>query len=177
MAFINGDKIDLIPLNREHWNLYVQWINDEEIRKHVGFIYPTTTEEGEKMFRSQPPGTRSVVHFEIWHKKDNLPLGIISLFKIDWENRLGYIGFYIGNKSYWGQGIGTESLNLITNYGFTELNLRKICAEVYSPNLASIKCFEKIKFLIDATLTKEEYINGEYVDVIRYAMFKDEWGK
>ncbi|MHA1110403.1 MAG: GNAT family N-acetyltransferase [Promethearchaeota archaeon] len=175
MPFISGEKIDLIPFNKEHKDLYIQWVNDEEIRKPVGFVFPRSHEGSEMLFTYPSNDARKLAHFEIWHKKDKKPIGTIALFDIDWENRLAKIGYFIGEKSYWGQGIGTEVIKLITDYGFKELNLRKIRADVYAPNIASKRCFEKVKYVLESTFVKEEYLNGQYVDIFRFTMFKDEW--
>ena len=177
MTFIAGEKIDLIPFNIEHKELYVKWVNDIEIRKNVGYRFPTSSEGSNMLFTYPSNDARKLAHFEIWHKIDKKPIGTVALFDIEWQNRLATIGYFIGDKSYWGQGIGTETLKLITTYGFNELNLHKIKAGVFSSNIASRRCFEKANYILEGTLMKEEYIDGKYRDICQYAMFKDQWDK
>ena len=175
MVFISGEKIDLIPFNLEHKELYLKWVNDVEIRKNVGYRFPTSSEGINMLFTYPSNNSRKLAHFEIWHKVDKKSIGTVALFDIDWENRLATIGYFIGDISFWGQGIGTETLKLITTYGFNELNLHKIRADVHSRNIASKRCFEKNKYIMEATLIKEEYLDGKYLDLYRFVMFKDQW--
>jgi len=50
---------------------------------------------------------------------------------------------------YWGLGIATESALGILNYGFEELELKKICAIAMQENKASIRVMEKIGMEFD----------------------------
>jgi RimJ/RimL family protein N-acetyltransferase len=52
------------------------------------------------------------------------------------------IGYWIG-EPYWGKGIATKAVALITAYGFSELNLVRIYAGVFDFNMASMKVLEK----------------------------------
>ncbi len=54
-----------------------------------------------------------------------------------------------GNKNYWGRGICTESVNLITKYAFEELGLIKITLGVIAENIGALKCYKKAGFEID----------------------------
>ncbi|MDX1797516.1 MAG: GNAT family protein, partial [Candidatus Lokiarchaeia archaeon] len=64
---------------------------------------------------------------------------------------------------------------LMLNYGFKELNLHKIFGEIFVPNIASIRIFEKLKFSLEGTFEKEGYIDGIYHDIKRYGLLKVEW--
>ena len=46
-------------------------------------------------------------------------------------------------KKYWGKGYGTQLAKAILQYGFEELGMKKIVAEVDCRNIASIKILDR----------------------------------
>jgi len=73
-----------------------------------------------------------------------------------------------------GKGFGSDALNTITKYAFSELRLNCIYAEVLSYNSISQRTFEKCGFHKDGLLRSRVYKNGEYIDVLSYSILKDE---
>jgi RimJ/RimL family protein N-acetyltransferase len=178
IPFIEGNKIDLIPLSSERVNLYLKWLNRPKIRRYSRNMLPRTVQEWKKFFTdSEKKGLKDFIELDIWYKKDKSLVGSLGLYNIDWYNGFAYIGLLIGEDEYWGKGICTEAIKLLTDYAFKELNLNKLYAQIYAPNKASCRCFEKNHFVRELTLKRDEYIDGEYVDTFLYAMLKDEWMK
>jgi ribosomal-protein-alanine N-acetyltransferase len=174
-TFIQGENIDLLPLNLEHIKLYSKWKNDPKVRKYARNEFPLIIEDIKEFSKPHKEEIRKEVEFEIWHKKDKKPIGIGGLSRIDWYNRNANIFLEIGESNYWGKNIGTEASRMIIDYGFKELNLHKIYAGIYSPNKGSLKVAEKQGFKLEATLKEQMYVDGKYVDSIRYGIFKEEW--
>ncbi|MFC0212943.1 GNAT family N-acetyltransferase [Paenibacillus chartarius] len=67
--------------------------------------------------------------------------GLLSL-EIDGvlENDLGYII----HSRYWGRGFGYEAAEAVMKYGFEQLNLQRICANMPASHTASRKVAEKL---------------------------------
>lgn len=175
ISFIKGEEIDLCPLNVNHINLYTKWMNNPQVRKYMRYNIPQTFEEVKKMFEPKKEEVKRDVYFEIWHKKDNKSIGLVGFIRIDWFTRNAHTFYLIGETDYWGQGIASEAGKLVVSYGFNELNLHKITARSFFPNKAAKRVAEKIGFKHEITHKKEAYIDGEYVDLLNFAIFKDEW--
>ncbi|MBD3214277.1 MAG: GNAT family N-acetyltransferase [Candidatus Lokiarchaeota archaeon] len=174
-TFIEGEDIDLTPTNSDHFEIYAKWTNSEKVRKFARNEVPRTIEEIKKWYEPQGEGPKEYISMEIWHKKDKKLIGLGGLNHINWYNRTANIFMQIGELDYWSQGIGTEAAKLIVDYGFLELNLHKIYAGVLSKNVGSWSCAEKVGFIQEATLKEEAYVDGEYLDVKKYYLLKDEW--
>lgn len=175
-TFIEGETVLLSPLTVDHVSLYVKWRNHPEVRLYGRGVVPSTEEQIKKQL--EPPtewSAPSSVEFEIWHKKDDKPIGDASIFSIDWYNRKGYIGMMIGEPDYWNQNLGSECTRLILDYGFGELNLNKLYAIIFSPNIGSIRCAEKNGLSMEATLKDDVFIDGEYKDTFMYSISKNQW--
>lgn len=81
------------------------------------------------------------------------------------------IGYWIG-EPYWGQGIATRAVKLITGYGFETFGLVKIFAGCFEFNSASQSVLLNAGFSREAVLRKAVYKNNKIWDEIRYAIFK-----
>jgi len=176
-TFIQGDIIDLVPLNSEHINLYAKWKNNPNVRIYARYIIPQTVEDMKKFFEPSKDKIKREINFEIWHKKTKKPIGTGIVSGIDWYGQTASLGLIIGEPEYWGQKIGEEATGLMVKYAFNELNLYKIYAGINSANIGSWRCAEKNGFIREATFKKDSYVNGKYFDTYIYSLFKADWLK
>jgi RimJ/RimL family protein N-acetyltransferase len=175
-TFIKGEKIELWAPIVENVELYAKWVNSP-----MGRIYsrvPTPQRISELKKSLEPKSeflVQKEIYLEIYHKKDEKPIGIVALMDIDWLNRKAKISVVIGESEYWGKGIAGEALKLLFNYAFEDLNLHKLYAGIYTPNVRSIRVFEKLGLAPEATLKEEVYVDGKYYDSKIYCVYKKEW--
>ncbi|KKN03186.1 hypothetical protein LCGC14_1110180 [marine sediment metagenome] len=173
-VFIKGESINLLPFNLDNIKLYIKWENNPKVRKYSRNIFPITAAEKKRILESE---SKKRIIFEIWYKNEKKPIGFAELNDINWNNRRAEIGLLIGEPEYWNRNLGTEAGKLLIDYGFKELNFYKIFTAIFSPNVGSWRCAEKIGMTREATLKNHAYIDGEYVDDYRYCIFKEEWLK
>ena len=175
--FLEGEKVNLCPLNTEHISLYTKWSNDPDIRRYSRNVIPWSIDEVKKWSESEGESVKKKIIFEIWHRKDKKPIGSAGFSFINWFNRNANIFVSIGELDYWEQNIAPEVIKLLINYGFEELNFHKIYTSIFSPDKRSLRVAEKIGFKHEGTLKKQIYIDGEFVDELRFAIFQNEWIK
>jgi len=174
--FIEGERIDLVATNSKWADLSSKWMNDPEVRHYRRNAWPITLEEAKKWFEpSSGQGMKDFVVFTIYHKKDKKPIGDVGLNRINWLNRNANIFWTIGEKEYWGRGIAVEASKLLIKYGFTELNLHKIYAGIFTPNSRSLRAAEKIGFKKEAVLKEDLYVDGKYIDTHVFTLLKKDW--
>ncbi|TXT58572.1 MAG: Spermidine N(1)-acetyltransferase [Promethearchaeota archaeon] len=175
--FIKGRNVDLVPQSKNNIDQYANWVNDEEVRRLSRNMVPVIKEDIKKWIEPSDVHPKETIYFEIYHKKEKRPIGNVGFNNINWVQRKGEIGLTIGDKNLWGKGLATEAVNLILEYGFGELNLRKIKAGIFEPNIGSVKAAEKAGFKREAVLKNEIYIDGRHYSAFRYAIFKEDWLK
>ena len=111
--------------------------------------------------------------FAIVDKESEKHIGNIKLGNIHPVHKYADIGLIIGDKSYWGQGIATNAISLVSKYAFNNLNLRKVFAGVYENNIGSIKAFEKCGFK-KAYVKKDTYFfDGKYIDALVFELYNE----
>ncbi|WNB94002.1 GNAT family protein [Bacillus sp. NEB1478] len=102
--------------------------------------------------------------FGIYLNQSNDLIGQISLFKIErGPAQKGMVGYSLDIEEN-GKGYMTEALKLIVDFGFEELKLHRIEAEVMPHNAGSIKILEKTGFHKEGISKKNVMINGKWED-------------
>ena len=104
-------------------------------------------------------------------------IGTISLNNIDWINRSGETGYMIGNKEYWGGGIATEAVKLISEYALNRLNLHKVEAGVVEGNIGSVKVLEKNGFREYGIIPDDYFYNGKFYATHRFYKLQEKQGE
>ena len=86
---------------------------------------------------------------------------------------------WILHRDYWKQGYGTEMGKAILQFGFDELNLRRILAHCDDENVGSYRVMEKIGMRREGLFIEgrqaHKQSNKKYCDELSYAILKDEW--
>jgi diamine N-acetyltransferase len=93
----------------------------------------------------------------------NETVGCIDMFDFDAKNSRAGIGIII-SENYRNQGIGKETLQLISNYAFTNLNLHQLFANITVNNEASLLLFSNFGFQKIGIKKDWNNINGAFVD-------------
>lgn len=133
--------------------------------------YPYKIEDAEFFIESKE---KESPHQTFGIEVDEELCGVIGLAKqSDVYKRTAEIVYWIGEK-YWGKGIATKSIELITKYGFLELNLERIYAGVFEFNNSSMKVLEKNGYRKEGVFKNAIVKNGKIYNEHRYAKLKNE---
>jgi ribosomal-protein-alanine N-acetyltransferase len=173
---LKGKTIYLKPITlNEVNNTYLSWLQDEEVMQ--GIATTGYTLENLKSYVAQRVNNPNVAFFTIRANDTTDHIGNIKLEVQDAKAKVSDLGLLIGNKNYWGKGVGLEACRLAITYGFEEMQLRKIYLAVYENNLSAKKIYEKLGFKMEGTLRKHVLVNGELYDKHLMGLFKNEFVK
>jgi len=172
--FLEGRKICLRGLEQSDVRgKWLNWFNDKEVTKYMERgIYPNTREGLFDFYQHTVKGQNDLVLAILW-KRNKKHIGNIGLHRIDWINRKAEFGLVVGEKNYWGKGAGLEATRLITEHGFSKLNLHKIFLGVRADHQAAVKTYEKAGYRIEAKLKDELYRDHRFHDIYIMSVFNN----
>ena len=81
------------------------------------------------------------------------------------------VGYWLGEE-FWGCGIMTEAVTVVTDFCFENFPLRRISAEVFASNPASARVLEKAGFTFEGCLKNDVLKDGKLLDSLLYARTK-----
>jgi RimJ/RimL family protein N-acetyltransferase len=159
--FIDLGNVYLAPLVPIYAGKLASWANDPNTTWYLftGRL-PTTTAEWEDTIKADL-GDDSCVVLGIFFVTDTRTvhfIGSVGFYQIDQIGRTAEYRIFIGDRDYWGQGLGTKVTKAMVHYGFDRLNL------VYA----------NAGFLYEGTLRARIYRNGRYYDAVAMSILRSE---
>jgi RimJ/RimL family protein N-acetyltransferase len=175
-VFLRGSRIYLRPLERSDLNeTYLGWLNDHEVTKYLEVgTFPNTMQDLEKFYQGVT-GSRSDVILAVVDGKSHRHIGNVKLGPINWVHRRATFGIMIGEKEFWGRGIGTEATRLMVEYGFLRLNLNRINLGVLATHQSAIRCYEAVGFKTEGRCREEMFCDGAYQDRLWMGLLRSEY--
>jgi ribosomal-protein-alanine N-acetyltransferase len=147
---------------------YVKWLNAGIINTYLESRYFTHTLDSVTKYVVECITNGHVLFYGIW-STDRQHIGNIKLGPINPHHGTGDLGFIIGDPSYWGKGIATNAIQLLTSYAFS-IWVSKITAGAYENNIGSIKALEKSGFTQEGYLRNHVIHRGKRVGVKIYGL-------
>ncbi len=96
--------------------------------------------------------------------------GVIGLVpQKDVYRKSAEIGYWIG-EPYWGKGIATIAVDLMTRYGLDDLNFARIFTGVFEYNIASMRVLEKNGYQTEGVAKMAVIKNGKTWDEHRFSI-------
>lgn len=135
------------------------------------FPYPYTMQDATNwiaFMQNQQPITNFAIVI------DGQVCGGITVDLMDDVNRkTAEIGYWLA-EPYWGRGIATEAVKIITGYTFKNLDIIRLQAGVYHKNTASMRVLEKAGYVKEGVMRNAVIKNGVVMDKHMYAILKPE---
>ena len=169
-----GQKVKLVPLEKFDLVQTQIWANDISLNENILRVLPVTQDHQEKWYRKIVEDRTKIV-FAIKNLKDDEHIGNTGFYNIDWVHRRTEFWILIGEKSYWSEGLGTECISLMLNYGFNRLNMNKIYLYVSENNTRAVNLYKKMNFVDDGRLKQHYFIDGRYIDVLVMSILRMEF--
>ncbi len=150
--------------------LLFRWRNLPEIRKYMYTDHLITQEEHDKWFAGMIADiNRCYLMYEI----DDKPIGMAAFTEINCHHDTASWAYYIGEECPKGSGQILEQL--VLEFAFETLGLRKLCCEVIAFNEKVLHIHKKYGFTIEGIFRKQIVKDGVEHDVIRLGILKEEY--
>jgi [ribosomal protein S5]-alanine N-acetyltransferase len=112
---------------------------------------------------------RPETNFAIANVNDEAVGGIGFILQQDVGRRSAEVGYWLGEE-YWGRGLATQAVKVITEYAFVHHDICRLYAHVFEWNVASTRVLEKAGYLLEGRLKKSVIKDGKTIDQLMYAI-------
>ena len=102
-------------------------------------------------------------------------IGDIGLDGIHWIHGDSFVGISIGEKDCWGKGYGTDAMQVMLRYAFTELNLHRVSLTVFDYNPRAIRSYEKAGFVHEGRIRQFLNKEGRRYDMLFMGVLREDW--
>lgn len=186
-AFLTGEAVDLRTFEEEDVAFVHEVVNDHRVWKSLGGQVTPTTLATERRFFEQDSRDDDTIKFVVTRRGGDptdgsedaqgpvveARVGMVELNEIEWDRARSEVAFWIA-PDHQTAGYGRDALATLVGYAFDQLGLHKLTAEAFATNEASVRMLESVGFEREGRLREEEYVDGGWVDVIRYGLLAGE---
>ena len=153
---LEGEKVTLRSLMVEDCNeVYVSWMNDPEINRYLETRWSVQDLASIKAFVQDIAESDHSTLFGIFRKSDSTHIGNIKIGPVNSQHLYADVSYFIGDRSSWGNGYATESVDLVTRFGFEVMGLKKCMAGSYSGNVSSCRVLEKVGYIQEGCFSNQ----------------------
>lgn len=169
---LNNGQIRLRALATNDAELLVKWRFAEQNYDYFYEYRPVSVEQNADWIKSAVT-KNSEINFIAEDVKTHTPFGMIALVDIDMRNQKCEMGrVLIGEEKDRKAGYGKQMIDLLLEYAFYHLNLRKVYCEVFADNTRAVNFYKKIGFEQDGIFKDHIYKSGAFKDVLHMSLTK-----
>ena len=156
------------------------WTHDAETMRlcKIKPIRPLSPWKVKKMLETmekEADEKRKTCLFAIRSQVDGRLIGLVQIDAIDWVHGSGKVKIVIGDNQDRRQGYGSETLQIMLRYSFSELNLHRLEAVLPEYNQVALGLFARAGF--SEEVRQRQAINryGQRWDLIFVGLLRGEW--
>ena len=173
---LHGEHVSLRAIERADLEQLLAWRNDPALRRYFREHRELSMAQQEQWYENVVLPSNNTVMFSIVEKGGERLLGAAGLVWIDWVNKNADISLYIGaDDIYIDDRFAPDVARLLLDYGFGELGLHRIWAEVYDFDQPKQKLFNDLGFTQDGRHRETHWAENGWHDSIFYGLLADEF--
>ena len=179
---LNGRACYARPFLEEHLHdpAYLGWLHDRAVTRTLGRVdywNPVPFEDVQSYCRALFASATDYF-FAVYDRSDDVFIGTLRAGHISWPAGTADVGVMIGNRSYWGRGIGLDAVRTLSMWLFDDVELRRLTGGCMAVNAAMIRIFQTLGFQIEGRFRQQDLLpEGGYCDHIHLGCFRDEFAK
>ncbi|MBI4515441.1 MAG: GNAT family N-acetyltransferase [Deltaproteobacteria bacterium] len=174
-ALLHGPRVRLRALTLDDVEAVFAYASDPEVTRYVEWTPHRTQQEAALYIqRCNRADQRRSQTFGVELLASRRVIGAFDLRIVSHVWRIGEIGYTIA-RSHWGQGYNLEAGQLLIDYGFRALGLRRIQAVCDVANRRSYRTMEKLGMRREFIIYRARYQDGRPIDRYRYSIRRREW--
>lgn len=165
LTIITTKKFNLRPVKLSDASMVAEKINNRTISRNTATIpYPYTLQDARNWVRKCVNDDKKKMsdNMRFIIEIDSALAGCVGVHKIV-SGHKAEIGYWLA-KEYWGRGLMTEVVKVVTKYAIKKFGLKRVYAGVYSYNPASMRVLEKAGYQLEGIEKKSIKKSSRYID-------------
>lgn len=177
LPILEAERITLRPLTRADAEPLFAVYSDPEVMRYWNTPPHPSVQRTREMLGAleQEFADRSALQWGVERTSDGELLGCVTLMPAARQPR-AEIGYILG-REHWGNGYAGEAQRTAIEFGFSELGLHRIEADVDPGNAASLRSLERLGFVREGVLRERWIVSGEPSDSVILGLLAAEYGK
>lgn len=114
------------------------------------------------------------LHWVIENKTNGRMLGYISYWKLMRDFVRAELGYAL-KRPYWGKGYMKEAANEVLRFGFEQLSLHSVEANINPGNQASLQLLKRLGFKKEGHLKEHFLHQGHFVDSVIFSLLEQDF--
>jgi RimJ/RimL family protein N-acetyltransferase len=157
-----GTRVRLVPPDADlHLENCYRWLNDPQVTEFMLVGYHPMTRANERDFFERIGTRETDISFAI-ETLDGRHIGMSGIHQIDLRHGTCVTGSFLGDRSAWGHGYGTEAARVRARYIFDVLGLRLIMTAALEGNERSLRMSRALGFHEYGFLPRRFWKNGAW---------------
>lgn len=171
---ISGGVVKLRTVEESDGDMLRDWRNRPEVYANLFSRAQITPEMQLRWYRNRVESGEINYTFIIQDVQGK-PIGLIYAHDADKDNRRSSFGLYIPDERDRRPGVALEAEYLFLDYLISELNLRKVCCEVFEFNEAVVRLHIGYGFQIEGVLKEHVMHDGELKNIVLMGLLKEDF--
>ena len=114
------------------------------------------------------------VQLALVRREDDALIGTCTLFHLDAQCRRAEVGYALVVGA-WGRGYANEAVVALLDWGFAQLGLNRVEADIDPRNASSARVLERLGFVREGHLRERWIVGGEVCDSLIYGLLASGW--
>lgn len=172
---LKGSFVGLRAIERTDLSILLEFRNKPEYRSYFREYRELSVENQNVWYEENVMKNPKTIMFSIIELESNKLLGACGLCYIDWINKNADFSIYIGaDNLYIDDKFAPDAALIMAQYGFKELGLHRLWAEIYDFDDPKMNFFETLGFKLEGRHRETHWSEGKWHDSLFYSLLNGE---
>lgn len=170
---LKGNIVGLRAIEISDLPVLLEWRNNSKYRQYFREYRELNSGNQNIWFEKYVLQDKNTEMFAIVELEHQQLIGACGLCYIDWINRNADFSIYIGKDNLYIDDIyAIDTARIMIKYGFEELNMHRLWAEIYDFDRLKKSMFEKLGFELEGRHRQTHWTQGKWCDSLFYSILR-----
>lgn len=169
------DRLRIRPLSEEDLPALFALFSDPEVVRYWELPLMREPADAVRFLEAVREGlaSRTLLEWGVTEAAGGPVIGTVAFSGWIPAHRRAEVGFAL-RRDRWGRGLASEALRALLRFGFEEMGLHRVEADVDPRNEASLRCLERLGFRREGYLRERYFVQGEIQDTVLLGLLRSD---